>query len=216
MWRFKSLFGLTFFLFFIGFNLAQEYKKLTSEEIALIETNPYDMMRVLRTDNYSDSLVLNSVSLPIDPTDDLTELLAERMLLSVNDPAHQGVGIAAPQVGINRKMIWVQRFDKEEKPFELFINPEILWVSDLLQKGPEGDLSFDERGMVIRYYITQVRYQNLQGETITEILEGFTSVIFQHEYDHLYGLLLTDRINDQQSRQYQNAAEHSDLYFLAD
>lgn len=212
----RSFLYLTVFWLGIGFNFAQEYKKITDEEKLLIETEPYEMMRVLRTDNPEDSLVLNTSSLPIDPTDELTALLAERMFISVNDPENTGVGIAAPQVGINRKLIWVQRFDKPDRPFELFINPEIIWVSSLLQKGMEGDLSFDERGSVMRYYIIQVRYQNLAGESITEILEGFTSVIFQHEYDHLFGLLLTDRVTGQADRNYRKAAESTALYFQED
>ena len=59
----------------------------------------------------------------------LTSVLAKRMLKSVKNPLHLGVGIAAPQVGINRRMILVRRFDKAEKPFEVFINPEIIWKS---------------------------------------------------------------------------------------
>src|SRR5690606_21370425 len=106
-----------------------------------------------------------------------------RMLLSVQDEG--GVGIAAPQVGINRRMILVQRFDKPGTPFEVMVNPEILWASELMQKGPEGDLSFEERGLVMRHYVVQIQYYNLNGELKTEILEGFTSVIFQHERDHL-------------------------------
>src|SRR5690606_15315682 len=123
--------------------------------------------------NSYDSIVLNSISKTLKPTDKFTKLLAERMLLSVNDPNHKGVGIAAPQVGINRRMILVKRFDKEGTPFDVFINPEIIWTSELMQKGPEGDLSFEERGEVMRNYIIQTRYFNLKGEIITEILEGF-------------------------------------------
>src|SRR5690606_23410570 len=147
--------------------------------------------------NPKDSLILKTVSKLIDPADMGTKILADKMLEAVISEG--GVGIAAPQVGINRRMIWVQRFDKEGNPFELFINPEIIWASELIQKGPEGDLSFEERGMVMRSYIVQVRYQNLKGETLTEMLEGFTAVIFQHERDHLDGILLTDRVEEQKS-----------------
>ena len=111
-------------------------------------------------------------------------------------------------------MFWVQRFDKAQRPFELFINPEILWASDLMQKGSEGDLSFDERGFVMRNYAIQIQYEDLKGEIKTEILEGFTSVIFQHERDHLDGILLTDRIKEQENMIFEQASGKSDLYFL--
>ena len=197
----------------IGLNVsAQKWIKFSKEEKELIQTNPQEMMRVFNRMNASDSVVLKSSSKPIKPTDELTKLLAERMLLSVQHEG--GVGIAAPQVGINRRMVWVQRFDKEKMPFELFINPEILWASELMQKGPEGDLSFDERGWVLRNYSIQIQYQNLEGETISEVLEGFTAVIFQHERDHLDGILLTDRIEEQSSLHLEQASEKSNLFFI--
>jgi peptide deformylase len=135
------------------------------------------------------------------------------MLKSVQDENHRGVGIAAPQVGINRRMVLVQRFEKENKPFEVFINPEIIWKSDLMQKGLEGDLSFDERGMIMRHYSVQVQYYNLKGEKVTEILEGSTAVIFQHERDHLDGTLLTDRLKEQEQLKFTPAAGKSSLFF---
>lgn len=199
------------FLVLICFGINLSAQKFSKEERELIETNPTEMMRVFNRTNISDSLVLKSISKPIKPTDRLTKLLSERMLLSVKHEG--GVGIAAPQVGINRRMVWVQRFDKPEKPFELFINPEILWASDLMQKGPEGDLSFEERGYVMRNYTIQIRYENLKGETKTEVLEGFTSVIFQHERDHLDGILLTDRIKEQENMIFEQASGKTDLYF---
>lgn len=207
----------SFFLFFLfDISFAQKYEKFTDKEKLLIQSSSSEMMRVYNLINSTDSIVLNSVSKTIDPKDKLTLLLAERMLLSVNDPDHKGVGIAAPQVGINRRMVVVQRFDKENKPFEIFINPEIIWNSELMQKGPEGDLSFDQRGEVMRHYIVQVKYFNLKGELITELLEGFTAVIFQHERDHLDGILLTDRIEEQKTKIYQYAPGTVNLYFLID
>lgn len=212
----KSILSFTIFLLLAGFVFAQKYEKFTDEEKSLIQSNSSEMMRVYNLDNSSDSIILNSISKPINPTDKLTQLLADRMLLSVNDPSNKGVGIAAPQVGVNRRMVLVKRFDKETNPFEIFINPEIIWESELMQKGPEGDLSFEDRGEVMRNYIVEVKYFNLKGELITEILEGFTSVIFQHERDHLDGILLTDRISEQKDRIYQYAAGTSNLYFLTD
>ena len=105
-----------------------------------------------------------------------------------------GVGIAAPQVGVNRNVIWVQRFDKEGNPLEYFLNPKILWKSDILNFGPEGDLSIpDFRDMYYRSQVIQFEYWDLSGKKTTEIVEGFTAVIFQHEIDHLSGILIQDK-----------------------
>lgn len=207
----RFLIGL--FILSLSFQtFGQKAAKYSEMETNLIQTNSKERMRVYNRTNPTDSVVLKSISKPIKPTDKLTRILAERMLLSVQHEG--GVGIAAPQVGINRRMVWVQRFDKSEKPFELFINPEIIWHSELMQKGPEGDLSFDERGFVMRHYAIQIKYQNLKGETVTEFMEGFTSVIFQHERDHLDGILLTDRMKEQENLVYESVLGKSDLYFL--
>lgn len=209
----KRLIG-SFLIFGFTFLYGQNFEKFSDSENHLIWLDARKNLPVIQKTNPQDSLILKTVSKLIDPKDWGTKILAEKMLDAVT--LEGGVGIAAPQVGINRRMVWVQRFDKEEMPFELFINPEIIWASELLQKGPEGDLSFEERGMVMRSYIVQVRYQNLEGEALTEMLEGFTAVIFQHERDHLDGILLTDRIQEQKSILYKSVSESSDLYFEKD
>ena len=203
-------------LFVYNFGFSQSFEVFTTQEKELIQSNPNQMMRVYNLTKPKDSLVLKSVSIPVNPTDKLTQALAERMLLSVNDPINKGVGIAAPQVGINRRLILVQRFDKPNRPFEVFINPEIIWASELYQKGPEGDLSFEENGLVLRNYIVQIKYQNLKGNTVTEILEGFTAVIFQHERDHLDGILLTDRIQQQKEISVIPSNQNLNLFLILD
>jgi peptide deformylase len=203
-----------FFLLLSNAGFSQKFEKFTLQEKELILLDTMQMMRVTQTKFHTDSIVLKSVSKPINPKDKLTKVLANRMLKSVLDPNHRGVGIAAPQVGINRRMILVQRFDKENKPFEVFINPEIIWKSELMQKGPEGDLSFDERGMIMRHYAIQIQYFNIKNEKVTEILEGFTAVIFQHERDHLDGILLTDRQKEQENLKFKSSTGTSNLYFL--
>lgn len=206
--------SILFLLLFTSLVYSQQYEKLTNQEKELILTDSTQMMRVTQTKFHNDSIILKSVSKPIDPKDKLTKILAKRMLKSVMDPNRRGVGIAAPQVGINRRMVLVQRFDKENKPFEVFINPEIIWRSDLWQKGPEGDLSFDERGMIMRHYSVQVQYYNLKGEKVTEIVEGFTAVIFQHERDHLDGILLVDRQKEQENLKFKPSTATANLFYI--
>ncbi len=171
----------------------------TKKERALILAGPpTEMMRVTQITDSADLKILKAVSSPIDPKDKLIPILAQRMFLAMRDPARPGVGIAAPQVGINRNIIWVQRFDKPNEPFEYYCNPTIVWRSNLIRKGVEGCLSIpDERGSVYRNYTLQVAYFDAKGNQKHEVVEGFTAVIFQHEIDHLNGVLFTDRMNEQ-------------------
>ena len=188
------------FIFFISFINAQ---KLTSTEISLI--NQGDIKTALpifqTTDSHQHTTLLDQ-SKEIDPTDPTTAILVARMkesLLSTDG----GVGIAAPQVGINRKVIWVQRFDKAGEPLEYFINPVITWKSELQNLGPEGDLSIPEfRGQFYRSKVIQLQYVDLKGQKFTEIVEGFTAVIFQHEIDHLFGILISDKKEKELNNQY--------------
>lgn len=209
----KEILSILVFLISIS-GFSQHYLPFNSEEIKLIQTDSLQMLRVYNLQNHGDSLVLKSKSLPVEEGEKMLNLLSKRMLLSVNDPINRGVGIAAPQVGINRRVIVVQRFDKTEEPFEVFVNPIIVWASDLMQLGPEGDLSFDERGTVMRHYIIEVQYQTIDGSTIREIMEGFTAVIFQHERDHLDGILLTDRIEEQKDMKFIPLKENQNLFYL--
>lgn len=193
---------LLFFLG-IGWGFSQEYDGLSEDEVSLINSNPNEIMRVMQKTQFQDSLILKQISKPINPKEPLIKLLAERMLLTVNDPIHGGVGIAAPQVGINRRLFLFQRFDREGNPFELAVNPEIVWESNLLQQGPEGDLSFEENGLVFRNKTIRVKYFDINGNEIIEELDGFTAIIFQHERDHLDGILLLDRIEEQKQQNFQ-------------
>lgn len=121
-------------------------------------------------------------------------VLYERMLATVNDPDNQGVGIAAPQVGLSRRLVAVQRFDKEGEPFEFFVNPEIVEFSEEREYGSEGCLSVpDMSGDVLRSTSIRLRYNRPSDfELVEEVVEGFTAVIFQHEIDHLNGVLYID------------------------
>ncbi|MFC6095311.1 peptide deformylase [Flavobacterium qiangtangense] len=175
-------------------------QKFSKEERKIIESgDKKTMLKVIEITDEKELKILKSVSKDIDPKDDLLPLLAEKMYLSMRDPNNPGIGIAAPQIGINRNIIWVQRFDKAGEPFELYINPKIVWRSQLLRKGPEGCLSIpDITGNVLRNYTIKLTYQDKTGKQFEEIIEGFTAVVFQHETDHLNGILFTDRMTEQE------------------
>ncbi len=188
-------------LFLIGGDAVRAQTFEPRERQLILSGDTTAMLRILQVTDAADAKILRSSSLDIDPNDPLLPLLAQRMYLAMRDTANPGVGIAAPQVGINRNVIWVQRFDKEGQPFELYINPEITWRSVLLRTGWEGCLSIpDARSEVRRSYTIKLAYMDKEGNRAEEIIEDFTAVIFQHETDHLNGILFTDRVQEQ-SRQ---------------
>ncbi|WP_228426289.1 peptide deformylase [Chryseobacterium indologenes] len=172
------------FIFYIGLFNAQNF---TSHELSIInQGDVHSALPIYQTTDANQHKTLLNFSSEANPTDANTVVLVKRMkesLLSTDG----GVGIAAPQVGINRKVIWVQRFDKEGAPLEYFINPVIVWKSDLQNLGPEGDLSIpDFRDQFYRSKVIQLEYVDLKGQKYSEIVEGFTAVIFQHEIDHFW------------------------------
>lgn len=179
-------------------------QKMNEIERSLINSGDKEtMMRVLQTTVPADLKVLQSVSTNVDLKDDIIPLITQRMLTTVKDTASPGVGIAAPQIGIKRNIIWVQRFDKTGEPFEVYLNPKIVWRSVLMRKGTEGCLSIpDIRGDVMRNYTIRITYYDLEGKHHDEMVEGFTAVIFQHETDHLVGILFTDRLAQQERISY--------------
>ena len=183
--------------------------RFTAEELALI--NEADsIMRVLTLDNPADSAVLRTPSTDL-PAEALIspdfERLAELMVATVTHPTQDGVGIAGPQVGINRRVVAVQRYDKEpvecngvvDHPFEVYPNVRIVWASDSLTAGPEGCLSVpNRRGVVMRSPEIVIEYASMASADkvtmVKDTVKGFTAVIFQHEIDHLDGTLYIDRL----------------------
>lgn len=171
----------------------------TAAEREVIHADGHGIMRVLSIDNEADSLALREESRPMSESllrTDEYALLRERMLQTVQNPEAEGVGIAAPQVGVRRAMIAVQRFDKEGGPFEFFLNPEIIELLGEKADGGEGCLSVPELyGNVSRWQHILLRYRDEQWVEHTEHIEGFTAVIFQHEVDHLSGRLFIDYLS---------------------
>lgn len=154
-------------------------------------------MRVYRIDRADDSLFLRRRAQELHPEDLLSSsyrILKERLLRTVNDPADPGVGIAAPQAGISRRLIAVQRFDRDSA-FRFYANPRLGYRSPQQAWGPEGCLSVPERtDSVLRAREIVVSYvDDVTLETRRDTVRGFTAVIFQHEIDHLDGILFIDR-----------------------
>lgn len=201
-------------------------KGFNSEELAIIN-GADSIMRVLTVEDEADLAVLRAISSDLSYEMLISEeydKLADLMIATVTHPSQDGVGIAGPQVGLNRRIVAVQRFDKEpvkvdgasgrtDYPFEVYPNIRIVWQSDSLVLGPEGCLSVpDRRGEVLRSQEIVIEYADMAklaktseqtdgpkaGSSIPMVrdtVSGFTAVIFQHEIDHLDGVLYIDRIN---------------------
>jgi peptide deformylase len=77
----------------------------------------------------------------------------------------------------------------------------------------EGCLSIPEiRGDVFRNYTIQLMYWDKEGKFHEEVVEGFTAVVFQHEYDHLNGVLFTDRLKEQKNMEVSKISTDVNLY----
>jgi len=177
------------------------WKQAEKDSINKGDTN--EVMRILTIFNYEDSLLLRTLSREVhaDSNDVILKKLTRRMYYTLIATG-SGVGLAAPQVGINRDIIWLQRLDKTGKPFECYLNPKIAMYSNknIVFNG-DGCLSIPgQSGNSHRVSTVLVEYDKLDGKHYQEIIEGysvsnFTSIIFQHEIDHLTGILYIDRLN---------------------
>ena len=138
---------------------------------------------------------LRAPNAPIGCFDESLQKLANEMFEVMYDD--DGVGLAAPQVGANvRLMVFNETGDKEKKEAEVvLVNPRIISTSKDAKVFEEGCLSFPNMyGDVIRPSKVRVRAQDLAGKTFVINISGFPARIFQHEYDHLQGALFCDRL----------------------
>lgn len=105
-----------------------------------------------------------------------------------------GVGIAAPQVGVNDRLALALIDGKTVLPL---INPEIIDASEEMEDGEEGCLSLPGQwGAARRHKSVTVKMQTLKGEPIVMHFKGFNARIMQHEIDHLNGMLFIDRVKN--------------------
>ena len=175
-------------------------KSWTFAEKALI-VDPDPVMRVLTIENRKDSLILRTPSTDIAPEALATpeyKSLEQKLIATVTSPEQDGVGIAGPQVGLLRRIVAVQRFDKEGEPFEVYPNIRVTKTRGEMVPGGEGCLSVPgRRGDVLRYQDIDISYTSpFTLKDTTETIKGFTAVIFQHETDHLDGVLYIDKLAD--------------------
>ena len=138
---------------------------------------------------------LKQVSVPVTTVDDELRRLMDDMLETMY--AAPGIGLAAVQVGVAKRVIVMDLAREGEPPQpRYFVNPEIVWSSEQTAPYEEGCLSvpdiYDE---VQRPTQVKLRYLNYGGEAIEEDAEGLYAVCIQHEMDHLQGVLFIDRLS---------------------
>ena len=138
--------------------------------------------------------VLKSRAMPVDKFDETLERLAEDMLETMRE--HEGVGLAANQVG-RLKRILVAALEDEEY---VIVNPEISVIGDEREKDMEGCLSIPEVQVEVeRPTRISVSGRDRSGSPVRLEAEGLLARILQHEVDHLNGVLILNR-TDRESR----------------
>jgi peptide deformylase len=117
--------------------------------------------------------------------------------------AANGAGLAAPQVGVARRVFCVEVRDNPRYPYKpdldlrVLVNPELRVLSDETFMSYEGCLSIpDLRGLLPRALEVEVAYTDREGRRVVEEVRGLSAGTFQHEQDHLDGVLFVDRVED--------------------
>lgn len=152
----------------------------------------------LKIETGNDNPVLRAVS-PEIRQDEFRKYapLALEMVKYVKDPKNRCVGVAAPQVGHNVRLVAVSLLNSyEDENFRTvaMFNPVVLEKSDVLESDGEGCLSVPGmRGDVLRPKRIRLKYSDEKGNLFVREMNGLMARIVQHEIDHLDGVLFTDK-----------------------
>ncbi len=138
---------------------------------------------------------LKLVSEPVAGVDDALRALMDDMLETMYDAP--GIGLAAIQIGVPKRVIVMDLAKKDEEPQpRYFVNPEILWRSDELSAYEEGCLSVPEQYEdVERPARVRARWLDYDGQPVEMECEGLLATCLQHEMDHLEGVLFVDHLS---------------------
>ncbi len=145
---------------------------------------------------------------PEEITSQETKELLQDMFDTMKE--EQGIGIAAPQIGVSKKVALIavpsdsERYpESEESPVLFIFNPKITVLDEELQGFWEGCLSVPGlRGFVERPRKVQIDFLDMNAQAQSIVVEGFLATVFQHELDHLFGKLYVDRITDMSKLSY--------------
>ena len=143
---------------------------------------------------------LRAVAASVAEVDDSTRATLADMFETMY--AARGIGLAATQVGIEKRLVVIDLQEPEEEGGEpvrnpvAFVNPELLWVSDEMAVYNEGCLSIPEQyAEVERPARCRVKWLDGDGKAHEEEMDGLMATCIQHEIDHLNGVLFTDHIS---------------------
>jgi len=148
--------------------------------------------------------VLRAVAQPVTD-DELATPGFQRFLDDLVDTmrAAHGAGLAAPQVGISRRVFCVEVHANPRYPYKpeldlrVLVNPEVRPLTNETFPSYEGCLSVpDLRGLLSRHCEIEVSYTDREGNGVVEQVRGLSAGTFQHEQDHLDGILFVDRVED--------------------
>jgi peptide deformylase len=148
-------------------------------------------MTVLKLRFYPDP-VLKEVAKPVETFDGELKKFLDDMAETMY--TFQGIGLAANQVGVTKRVFVVDTSRTGGKP-QFFINPEIIDSAEPILF-EEGCLSIpDFRERVKRFRCVRIKAQNAQGEYFEQDAEDLEAVAYQHELDHLNGVLFVDKLS---------------------
>jgi peptide deformylase len=138
---------------------------------------------------------LRLTSEPVAAVTDEIRTLARDMIETMYDAP--GVGLAAIQIGVAKRVVTIDTSkDENAKSPTVYLNPEIVWVSEEKRVYDEGCLSIPEfYGEVERPDRVRVRYMNLDGQIVEQEADGLLATCLQHEIDHLNGVLFIDHLS---------------------
>ncbi len=157
--------------------------------------------------------ILEKVCDDVDLNYDNLSYIIRKMFKTLNKS--NGIGLAAPQVGINKRFFVIntniiRELPKGERIRDVFLNPVIISYSDKKISSPEGCLSIPLLSDVLvdRYEEIKVGYYNQKLEYCEKTLKGKLSIVFQHEFDHLNGVLLTHKLSEDQKEVHKKDIEN--------
>jgi len=139
--------------------------------------------------------VLKAKAKPVETVDDELRQLMDDMLETMYEAP--GIGLAAPQVGVSKRVIVMDIAREDEPKAPLFMaNPELVWVSDEDSTYEEGCLSVPEHyADVVRPAEIRVKYLDRDGKAQELKADGLLATVIQHEMDHLEGILFIDHLS---------------------
>lgn len=137
--------------------------------------------------------ILKRPAEPVGRVDDELRRLMDDMLETMY--AAPGIGLAAPQVGVSKRVAVIDVSEEKNQPLRL-VDPRVTWTSERLVVAEEGCLSLpDQYAEVKRPDAVEVVYLDERGEVRTLRAEGLLARCLQHEIDHLDGILFVDHLS---------------------